>query len=72
MVPDDNLFLPAFLVDDASPPFSPAGGGECDGDLDPGEGASLPGFHMSLVLAGGGLVGDGREARSRGERVELG
>ena len=53
MVPDDNLFLPAFLVDDASPPFSPAGGGERDGDLDPGEGASLPGFHMSLVLVGG-------------------
>ena len=60
MVPDDNRFLPAFLVEDASPPFSPAGGGERDGDLDPGEGASLPGFHM---CSGWGLVAGGRDER---------
>jgi len=47
IVPDDSLFLPAFLSDgDASPLLSTAGGGERDGDLDLGEGPSLPGFHI--------------------------
>jgi len=48
IVPDDNLFLPAFLAaDDAPSPLSPPGGGDRDGDLDLDGGASLPGFHMA-------------------------
>jgi len=48
IVPDDSLFLPAFLAagDDASSPLLPPGGGDRDGDLDLDGGASLPGFHM--------------------------
>jgi len=49
IVPEDSLFLPAFLaVDDDASPLPPAGGGERDGDLDLGGGASLPGFHMGF------------------------